>query len=81
MQQGVVERFMEGDQETRERILMMYGEKLVERLVEAWKAEKENERLCNEYLAENTVSPFRVLVLMVDCVSLLWGCCAEELWM
>jgi hypothetical protein len=56
MQQGVAEKFMEGDEETKSRILMMYGEKLVQRLIDAWKQEKENERLCREYLDEYTVS-------------------------
>lgn len=56
MQKGVVEKFMEGDEETKKRILAMYGDKLVQRLLDAWKNERENERLCQEYLNEHTVN-------------------------
>jgi len=46
---------MAGDDETKKRILTMYGEKLVNRLLEAWEKEKENEEACQTYLKENTV--------------------------
>jgi hypothetical protein len=36
---------------------MMYGVKVLEKLLEQWKLEQENEAACQKYITENTVLP------------------------
>jgi hypothetical protein len=80
----VVQKFLEADDEGRRRMEVMYGIKVLNKLIAAWEAQTAD----REYLRENTVRPlfeFAILAcifvgckLMVDGVSDLSCICAEK---
>jgi hypothetical protein len=81
-----VQKFLDADDEGRRRIEVMYGTKVLNKLIVAWEAQTAD----REYLRENTVHPHPPLSvvqdsalcvgreLIVDGVSDLSCTCAEK---
>jgi hypothetical protein len=52
----IVEKYLACDYEARRVMEMMYGEKVLKKLVELFEREKENEIASDKFIRENTVS-------------------------
>jgi hypothetical protein len=53
----IVEKYLACDDDARKVMEMMYGEKVLKKLVELWEREKENEIASHKFIRENTVLP------------------------
>ena len=50
-----MEKYLSCDYQARRVMEMMYGEKVLKKLVELWEREKENEIASHKFIRENTV--------------------------
>lgn len=65
-----MEKYLACDYEARRVMEMMYGEKVLKKLVELWEREKENEIASDKFIRENTVSsPTHKSILTTDRLS------------
>jgi hypothetical protein len=53
----IVQKYLASDGDGRKLMEMMYGEKVLKKLVELWKREIENENASRKFIRENTVPP------------------------
>ena len=60
----IVEKYLACDDDARRVMEMMYGEKVLKKLVELWEREKENEIASHKFIRENTVSSQHLRILM-----------------
>lgn len=51
----IVKKYLASDDDARRLMAMMYGEKVLKKLVELWERETENENASRKFIRENTV--------------------------